>query len=76
MQEEHRGRDEEIIHRCVDALTAGRLPPWKVEEEVERLGVTPPHHYLLAALSRRRFIEAQTGEPFQSIRLSDKPYKL
>jgi hypothetical protein len=66
-----------LIKECVDGLKAGKLPPWKVEDEIEtHHGIMPPENFKNAALCRQKFIENVTGERFRYIRLSDKPYKV
>lgn len=66
-----------LIKGCVDGLKAGKLPPWKVEDEIEtNHGIIPPENFKNAALCRQKFIEDVTGERFRHIRLSDKPYKV
>lgn len=66
-----------LITECADRLKAGKLPPWKVEHEIETThGIKPPENFKNAALCRQQFIEDVTGERFKYIRISDKPYKV
>ncbi len=67
---------QDIINICADKLSEGSLPPWKAEEELESVfGMAPPENFGPAAMCRRSFIEAATGESFNHIQVSDKPYK-
>lgn len=67
----HKATDE-----CVELLKSGKLPPWRVEDElVSTYQLLPPDNFMLAARCRRKFIEEITGEKFSWIRISEKPYK-
>lgn len=70
------GIEEKVIKDCAEAIRAGSLPSWKVEDEVLSQGIIPPENYRIAALCRRQFIQEETGERFQYIRLSEKPFKI
>jgi hypothetical protein len=77
MNEPRPKQDEEIISACAQALLAGQLPPWKVEQEItEGHRIPPPKNFRLAALSRRKFIEETTGQTFKFIGVPDRPYKI
>ncbi len=70
-------KTQEARDGCVDLLLAGKLPPWRVEDElasVYRIGL--PDNFMLAAQCRRTFIEKITGESFSHIQVSKKPYKI
>ncbi len=70
-------KEKTIIKECVEKLKTGKLPPWKVEEELDtNLGIVPPDNYRTAALCRQKFIEEETGEKFRYIGVSEKPYKI
>ncbi len=72
-----RKEEETIIKECAERLKTGKLPPWKVEEEVEtNYGIICPQNFRIAALCRQRFIEAETGERFVFISVAEKPYKV
>lgn len=72
-----RKKEATIIKECAERLKTGKLPPWKVEEEIEKnYRVTPPDNFKMAALCRQRFIEDETGERFISISVAEKPYKI
>lgn len=67
-----KARDE-----CVDLLLAGKLPPWRLEDElasVYHIGL--PDNFMLAAQCRREFIEKITGESFSQIQIAEEPYKI
>ena len=65
------------IRECVEKLKTGKLPPWKVEEEIEtHYGIAPPDNFRTASLCRQRFIEEETDEKFRYICVSEKPYKV
>ena len=71
------GVEERIFQESVEKLISGFIPPWKVEEEIATSGeIDPPKQFRLAALARQRFLELVTGEKFQSICVSEKPYKI
>jgi len=58
-------KEETIIKECAERLKTGKLPPWKVEEEIEtNYRIIPPGNFRIAALCRQRFIEVETGERF------------
>ena len=62
---------------CVKLLLSGKLPPWRLEDELtSSYQIVPPGNFMLAAQSRREFIEEITGEKFAQIRISEKPYKI
>jgi hypothetical protein len=62
---------------CVELLLSGKVPPWRLEDElISSYNVVPPDNFVLAAESRRKFIEEVTGEKFSQIPISDKPYKI
>jgi hydroxymethylglutaryl-CoA reductase len=62
---------------CVELLISGKLPPWKLEEElVSVYHVALPGNFVLAAESRREFIEKITGTKFSHIQIPEKPYKI
>jgi hypothetical protein len=64
-------------NELVDSLKSGRLPPWRVEDElVSEYGFAPPDNFKVAAQIRRKFIEETTGERFSQIQISEKPYKV
>lgn len=70
-------RENALVRECVEKLKTGKLPPWKVEEELEaNYGIIPPDNFRAAALCRQRFIEEKTGEKFRYICVSEKPYKV
>ncbi|MFB0566809.1 MAG: hypothetical protein ACETWK_14160 [Candidatus Aminicenantaceae bacterium] len=70
-------KEKIAIQECVEQLKLGKLPPWKVEEEIAtNIGILPPDNYSIAALCRQKFIEKETGEKFEFIRISEKPYKI
>jgi len=70
--EGQKARDE-----CVELLVSGKIPPWRVEDElVSTYQIGPPENFALAAESRREFIRKVTGETFSQIPISDKPYKI
>jgi hypothetical protein len=71
------GREQKAVHDCVAHLKSGKLPPWRVEDElVTEYKIAPPENFKLAALSRRIFIEETTGEKFSHIQISEKPYRI
>ena len=77
MNDQKSRKEKEIVKECAGSLVADKLPPWKVEQEIEeRHRIPPPRNFLLAALSRRMFIEEKTGESFKFICLPDKPYRI
>jgi hypothetical protein len=62
---------------CVELLISGKLPPWRLEDElISTYHIVPPGNFVLAAQSRREFIEEITGEKFNHIHISEKPYKI
>ncbi len=62
---------------CVKLLVSGKLPPWRLEDELtSSYQIVPPDNFVLAAQSRREFIEKITGEKFIQIKISEKPYKI
>jgi hypothetical protein len=62
---------------CVTLLISGKLPPWRVEDELaSTYFIDPPDNFVLAAESRQEFIEKITGEQFSHIKISEKPYKI
>lgn len=70
-------KEKSLIRDCVEKLKTGKLPPWKVEEEIEtHYGIPSPDNFKTAALCRQKFIEEETGERFTYIRISEKPYKV
>lgn len=70
-------KEKTVIKECVEKLKTGKLPPWKVEEELDaNHGIIPPDNFRTAALCRQRFIEEETGEKFRYICISEKPYKI
>ncbi len=70
-------KENALIRECVEKLKTGKLPPWKVEEELEaNCGIIPPDNFRAAALCRQKFIEEETGEKFRYICVSEKPYKV
>ncbi len=72
-----KGKEKTLVKECVDQLKDGKLPPWKVEEELEKkFNLIPPDNFRTAALSRQKFIEEGTGKKFRYIGLPDKPYKV
>jgi hypothetical protein len=76
-QDKTKSKPKSIIKECVDRLKSGKLPPWKVEDEIETAhGIQPPENFKNAALCRQQFIEDVTGESFNYIHLTDKPYKV
>ncbi len=63
--------------KCVELLLSAKLPAWRLEDElVSVYHIVPPENFVLAAQSRREFIEEITGEKFSQIRISEKPYKI
>jgi hypothetical protein len=65
-----------IVERFVLKMKEEALPPWKVEEELERVGgVKFPEIYTIAALCRQRFVEDLTGEKFRYIVAPERAYK-
>ncbi len=69
--------EERIVQENAEKLISGVLSPWKVEEEIATsTEIDPPQQFRLAALARRGFLETATGEKFQSICVSEKPYKI
>jgi hypothetical protein len=63
--------------KCVELLISGKLPPWRLEDElVSTYRIVPPHNFMLAAQGRREFMEEVTGKKFSHIQISDKPYKI
>ena len=71
------GNEKTLIKECVDLLKDGKLPPWKVEEELEKkFNLIPPDNFRTAALCRQKFIEEEAGIKFRYIGLPDKPYKV
>lgn len=72
-----KGMGQKARDECVDLLVSGKLPPWRVEDElISRYHIDPPDNFSLAAQSRREFIAKITGEKFSHIAISDKPYKI
>ncbi len=70
-------KEKVIIKDCVEKLKRGKLPPWKVEEELEaNHGIIPPDNFRTAALCRQRYIEEKTGKKFRYIEVSEQPYKV
>jgi len=70
-------RENALIRECVEKLKTGKLPPWKVEEELEaNHGIIPPDNFRAAALCRQKFIEEETGEKFRYICVPGKSYKI
>ena len=62
---------------CVEQLLTGKLPPWRLEDElVSVYHIDPPDNFKLAAECRRDFIERITREKFSHIKISEKPYKI
>lgn len=62
---------------CLERLKDGSLPPWKAEEHLAAEGGIPrPYNFRAAALCRQAYIEDLTGEPFRTIRVPEKPYKV
>lgn len=77
MNDKKKDKEEIIIRECVEELKRGKLSPWKVEDEImTNYGINPPDNYSLAALCRQIYIEEETGEEFQFISVSGKPYKV
>lgn len=67
-----KSKSKSLIKECMERLKAGKLPPWKVEDEIEtNRGIRPPENFKKAALCRQQFIEDVTGERFKYIGLSD-----
>jgi hypothetical protein len=65
-----------VISECVARMKEEAWPPWKLEEKIiEIFGISYPENFKLAALSRRRYIEEETGESFFHIIVPEKPYK-
>jgi hypothetical protein len=63
--------------KCIDFLLTGKLPPWRVEDElIATYHINSPDNFALAAECRREFIARITGEKFSHIPVSDKPYKI
>lgn len=76
MNKNERKSEEIAISECIEELRAGKLPPWKVEDGMAvNYKIPAPDIYRIAALCRQRFIEEETGEKFNHIRVSEKPYK-
>ena len=48
------------MNQVIAALSDGRLPPWRVENELESHG---PERFRLAAEARRAWLEQLTGHP-------------
>jgi hypothetical protein len=69
--------EEDIIKKCTEKLRSGKLAPWKVEQEIAiNWSLDPPQNFRIAALARQRYIEEVSGESFNHLRVSDKPYKI
>jgi len=69
-------KEENIIKTCIDQIKIGKIPPWKVEDDVEeKHGIEKPDNFRIAAQIRRRFIEEKTRENFKYIHISEKPFK-
>ncbi len=62
------------VERIKEAMLAGKFTPWKAEETALQEGVQSPHHFSVAAIARRAFIEEKSGEQFHHITLPEKPY--
>ena len=66
---------EKQVAEIAGRIATGEVQPWKTESLLlEEYAVSPPEHYLLAALSRRKLIEELTGCNFNYLELPDKPY--
>jgi hypothetical protein len=62
---------------CVELLISGKIPPWRVEDElISTYHIGLPNNFILAAQCRREFIAKITGERFSQIPISEKPYKI
>lgn len=71
------GTRQKARTECVDRLVSGKLPPWRVEDELlSTYQIDPPDNFVLAAESRREYIAKVTGETFSQIPIADKPYKI
>ena len=72
-----RKKGQKVKDECVELLISGKLPPWRVEGElISTYHIGPPDNFVVAAQSRRKFIEETTGEKFTQIKISEKPYKI
>ncbi|HIE05426.1 MAG TPA: hypothetical protein EYP58_01355 [bacterium (Candidatus Stahlbacteria)] len=67
----------DIIKSCVEGLKTGKIPAWRVEDEmIKNYDVAPPENFRLAAICRQRFIEELAGERFKYIQIPERPYKI
>lgn len=70
-------KEHRVIRECIKELKAGKLPPWKLENELlSKYGVNEPENFRTAAICRQRFIEEKTEEKFKYITISENPFKI
>lgn len=66
---------ETLTDEIAGKIKSGEIQPWKVESVLfEEYKVSPPEYFRIAALSRRKCIEALTGHKFKYLELPEKPF--
>lgn len=63
-----------LISDLRQAMIKGDLPPWRAEDALLNKGVESPHHFRLAALARKAYIEEVSGQRFRHLQVMAKPY--
>jgi hypothetical protein len=65
---------DDAVKQIKEALINAEIPPWKAEDEADRLGIAAPENIVVGARARRGFVEEKCGHKFYHIQLPENPY--